>query len=68
MPWIAPPLPPNSHEREVMGVEGAAVLLSISGESVTLLAENRDLPGRKIDGEWRFSRKGLLNWLGEGGT
>lgn len=45
---------------EVLTVEEAAVLLRLSAYTVRELARKGKLPARKIGGEWRFSRKALL--------
>ena len=29
------------------------------------LAEKKELPGRKVGEEWRFSREAILAWLAE---
>jgi excisionase family DNA binding protein len=48
----------------VMTVDEAAELLRIDAEKLVKLAAAGDVPGRKLGDEWRFSRSGLLNWLG----
>jgi excisionase family DNA binding protein len=53
---------------EVMTVGEAAVLLKLDESTVLAAAESLDLPGRQIDGHWRFSRSAVLAWLsGDGG-
>ena len=32
-------------------------------QAVAELAEQGDLPGRKLAGEWRFARETVLDWL-----
>jgi excisionase family DNA binding protein len=51
-------------EPEVMDAGQAAALLLVGEDAVLELAEHGELPGRKIAGEWRFSRRALLEWLG----
>ena len=41
----------------------AAELLSVDERAIAELAEQGELPGRKIAGEWRFARAALLQWL-----
>jgi excisionase family DNA binding protein len=53
---------------EVLDADGAAELLRVERETVLGLAEAGDLPGRSLDGEWRFSRQALLDWLGGGAS
>jgi excisionase family DNA binding protein len=48
----------------VLTLEQLAQLLSLDLESVRALAEAGDLPGRRLAGEWRFSRRAILDWLG----
>jgi Helix-turn-helix domain len=48
---------------EVLTPEQAGQLLQLSEQVVIGLAESGELPGRKLDGEWRFSRAGLVAWL-----
>jgi excisionase family DNA binding protein len=48
---------------EVLRSEQAAELLQVTAATVERLAERGELPGRRLDGEWRFSRAALLAWL-----
>jgi excisionase family DNA binding protein len=48
---------------EVLDLEGAADLLRLDVDRVAELAESGELPGRRVDDEWRFSREALLKWL-----
>ena len=48
---------------EVLTPEQAAQLLQLAVQVVIGLAESGDLPGRNLDGDWRFSRAGLVAWL-----
>jgi excisionase family DNA binding protein len=49
--------------REVLSGEQAAELLQVAPEVVRRLAAQGELPGRRLAGEWRFSRAALLAWL-----
>ena len=49
---------------EVLDAAQAAELLAVEPAAIEELAEKGELPGRKIGGEWRFSRSALLAWLG----
>lgn len=53
-------------QSEVLDADGAAELLRVERATVVALAEGGDIPGRSLDGEWRFSRQALLHWLGGG--
>jgi len=48
---------------EVLSPEQAGQLLQLDWLVVIQLAESGELPGRKLHGEWRFSRAGLIAWL-----
>jgi len=54
------------HEREVLNVEETAELLRFAPYTIREKAKDGEIPGRKIGGEWRFSRRQLLEWLEEG--
>jgi excisionase family DNA binding protein len=41
----------------------AAELLRIGEDALLKAAEDGELPGRRIGGEWRFAREALLAWL-----
>jgi excisionase family DNA binding protein len=50
-------------EPEVLTLEQLAELLQVDDKTVRSLAAKGDLPGRKLDTEWRFSRQAVLEWL-----
>ena len=50
---------------EVLRGEQAAELLQLTAAVVERLAEQGELPGRRLAGEWRFSRAALLAWLAQ---
>lgn len=47
----------------VLTLEEAAEFLRVSSESVRRLAATHALPGRLIDGEWRFWAQAIVEWL-----
>ena len=49
---------------EVLDAAQAAELLAVEEAAVVELAEKGELPGRRIAGQWRFSRSAVLAWLG----
>lgn len=51
---------------EVLDLREAAVLLDLDEQVVADEAARGNLPGRRIGGQWRFSRAHLLAWLGGG--
>jgi hypothetical protein len=49
---------------EILTSAEAAALLRVDEAQLLAAAQGRELPGRTIGGEWRFSRAALLSWLG----
>jgi excisionase family DNA binding protein len=58
--WFRP-----AEELEILTPAQLAGLLQFEEDAVIELAEKRELPGRKIGEEWRFSREAILAWLAE---
>ena len=58
--------PTMDSRNEVLDLEQASALLGITVQDMSELLKNEDLPGRMINGQWRFSRAALIRWLGEG--
>ncbi|MCB8924082.1 MAG: helix-turn-helix domain-containing protein [Ardenticatenaceae bacterium] len=54
-----------SDEDAVMTVKEVSAYLRLAESTVYKLAQEGQLPGRKVGGAWRFSRKGIEGWLGE---
>jgi excisionase family DNA binding protein len=52
-----------AEELEILTPAQLAWLLQVEEEVVLELAEKRELPGRKVGEEWRFSREAILAWL-----
>lgn len=48
---------------EVLDAAGAAELLAIDVKTLLKLAEEGEVPGRRVGDQWRFARQGLLDWL-----
>ena len=48
---------------EVLTLDELAQLLRLPADTVEALAKDGELPGRRIAGEWRFARAGVLEWL-----
>ena len=48
---------------EVLTLREAAEYLRTDEKDVVALAAQGDLPGRKINDEWRFHRQALADWL-----
>ncbi len=49
--------------KEILTPREAAEYLSIHVRTIYRLAKNRDIPGRKIGGSWRFKKDALDEWL-----
>jgi excisionase family DNA binding protein len=49
---------------EVLTLPEAAALLRLTDEQIETAVQEQEIPGRRIRGEWRFSRAALLAWLG----
>lgn len=49
--------------RAVLTFTEAAEYLRIPEETLKLLTDRGGVPGREIEGEWRFSRSALDEWL-----
>ena len=50
-------------ELEILTPAQLPGLLQVDEEVVVELAEQGELPGRKVGEEWRFSREAILAWL-----
>jgi excisionase family DNA binding protein len=50
-------------DESVMTLQEVALFLRLSESTIYRLAQEGKLPGRKVGGAWRFSRKGLEAWL-----
>jgi excisionase family DNA binding protein len=53
-------------EKEVLNVEETGKFLGFAPYTIREKARDGEIPGRKIGGEWRFSRRRLLEWIEEG--
>jgi excisionase family DNA binding protein len=56
---------PNSETRikEILTPREAAEYLSVHVRTIYRLVKNRDIPGRKVGGSWRFKKDALDEWL-----
>ncbi len=54
-----------AEELEILTPAQLAGLLQVDEKVVIELAEQRELPGRKVGEEWRFSREAIRAWLAE---
>ncbi|MDP4181732.1 MAG: methyltransferase domain-containing protein [Bacillota bacterium] len=53
-------------EKEILTMEEAAELFSVSVKTFIKLLKEEKVPARKIGREWRFSRQALISWLSVG--
>ncbi|HLL22710.1 MAG TPA: helix-turn-helix domain-containing protein [Kofleriaceae bacterium] len=60
-PYDRPPYDPP----EVMNAQQCAELLQLDEREVLTLAEDGELPGKKLGKVWRFSRSAIISWLGQ---
>lgn len=62
---LGQPSPPIKADDEpaTLTLPEAAALLRVDAAVVNRLAESRQIPARRIDTEWRFSRAALIAWL-----
>jgi len=58
--WFRP-----AEELEILTPAQLAGLLQMDEQTVIGLAERKEIPGRKVGEEWRFSREAILAWLAE---
>jgi ATP-dependent Clp protease ATP-binding subunit ClpA len=61
-------LPIQRYENDVLNIEEASDFLRIKVSEMDELLINESIPARKIYGQWRFSRKALIEWLGDGNS
>lgn len=48
---------------EVLTLEDAAAFLRVPPETVERLAGSGEIPGRRVEGAWRFLHSALEDWL-----
>ena len=48
---------------EVLTIAELAEWLQVEPQAIAELADEGELPGRKLGGEWRFAREAVLAWL-----
>jgi len=47
-------------DKEILDVEGAAILLGVSPTTIYNLARKGEIPATRVGREWRFARSNLL--------
>lgn len=58
-----PPATANGSTGDVLTLAEAAAYLRLSAAEVMTLIHSQSLPGRCIDGEWRFLKSAIQQWL-----
>ena len=53
-------------DREVLDLNQLAAYLGVDVTVIRKLADDGELPGRQLGGEWRFARGAVLDWLARG--
>ncbi len=48
---------------EVLKIKEVAALLKVGEKTVYSMAQSGELPGFKVRGQWRFSRKDIEAWI-----
>lgn len=58
-------------DNEILTADEAAQLLQVTPETVVDLLKSSELPGRKVGGQWRTTKRALVHFidgLSEGGS
>jgi excisionase family DNA binding protein len=58
-------LMPESEADTVLTIKEVSDYLRLAESTIYKLAKEGELPGRKVGGAWRFSKRGLDDWLRE---
>jgi excisionase family DNA binding protein len=53
-------------DKEILDVEGAAILLGVSTTTLYNLARKGEIPATRVGREWRFARSNLLQYVANG--
>ena len=56
----------DSSDPEIMTIDQAAQLLGVSVKTFNKVLHTQSIPARKIGREWKFSRRALIDWIGDG--
>ena len=52
--------------RDILNIDEAAELLGVSIKTFNKVLHHENMPARKIGREWKFSRRALIDWVGNG--
>jgi hypothetical protein len=53
----------EAQHEDVLTLPEAAAYLRVKEKSLAEMAASGNVPGREIEGEWRFSRRAIEDWL-----
>ena len=53
-------------DRDILNIDEAADLLGVSIKTFNKVLHHENMPARKIGREWKFSRRALIDWVGNG--
>ncbi|MGE3537320.1 MAG: helix-turn-helix domain-containing protein [Candidatus Tectimicrobiota bacterium] len=53
-------------DKEILDVEGAALILGVSSTTIYTLARKGEIPATRVGREWRFARSNLIQWVVNG--
>ncbi len=53
-------------DRDILNIDEAAELLGVSIKTFNKVLHHENMPARKIGREWKFSRRALIDWVGNG--
>ncbi len=53
----------DMRNEEILKVKNVAELLKVGEKTVYSMAQAGELPGFKVRGQWRFSRKDIDDWI-----
>jgi excisionase family DNA binding protein len=48
---------------QILTIKDIAALLKVGEKTVYTMAQSGELPGFKVRGQWRFSRKDIDDWI-----
>lgn len=53
-------------DKDILDVEGAAMLLGVSARTIYTLARKGEIPATRVGRAWRFARRNLIAWVANG--
>ena len=57
-----------SSDREILNIDEAAEFLGVSVKTFNKVLHTQKIPARKVGREWKFSRRALIEWVGNGSS